>query len=396
MSMPRAAWEFVRNEAGETAGNDGNIAHFSGDRHSAIIRETIQNSLDAAQDLEKPVTVTFERVTLGRQDFGADQLAVAFNACLESGFVGERDKPAFVDARESLEKEAFDTLVIRDTNTTGASNLVAAGSAISMWEALTKSTGINEKPGDSGKMGSWGLGKNASFAASRFRTALYATAFQQDSSSAGAGRHLFQGKAVLASHRLRDELYNPNGYFGASGYEPLQDDDVPEMYRLEAPGTSIWIPGYAFGESWEDEARAAAIRSFFHAILRDKLRLKISGSTLNCENIRKFSCRDPKASRMLVAVSSEARAVKHFDRLGLCSVYVSKDVDGTTEGAKKHLTGLVRDAGMLLTDTRGRMGQIGQKLRIPRDWAPFAAVLHCDSQGKDCFCETVRILLTMR
>lgn len=254
-----------------------------------------------------------------------------------------------------------------------------------MWDALTKSSGINEKPGSNGKMGSWGLGKNASFAASRFRTALYATAVRKQAGSAGPSRRLFQGKAILASHRREDSLYNPHGYFGGTNYGPLQDDEIPKMFRLDETGTAIWIPGYAFGTTWEVEGRIAAIRSFFHAIQRDKLRLKFGSSTLNCENIRKFSHQDSKASRMLIAVSGKAQAEKHFDRLGHCMVYVAKDVDGTTDVARKHLAGLVRDAGMLLTHTRSRMGQIGVKLRIPRDWAPFAAVIHCDSQGRGSF-----------
>lgn len=315
MLRPGPEWQFVRNEAGEIASNDGNIAHFAGDRHSAIIRETIQNSLDAADDLREPVTVVFERITLRRHHFGAERLAAAFKACIESDYVGERDAAAFLDAKRDLERESIDTLAIRDINTTGASDQTAKDSGISMWEALTKSSGVNEKPGSSGKMGSWGLGKNASFAASRFRTALYATAFRQQpglSSPSSPDRWLFQGKAVLVSHRIDGILYNPVGYLGNRKFEPLRDNEVPEMFKLKSVGTAIWIPGYTFADSWEDDSVVAAIRSFFHAIERDRLRLEIGSVSLNCENIRKFSDRDSKTSRMLAVVSEKAQARKEL------------------------------------------------------------------------------------
>ena len=46
--MPKMTWQFPPNDAGEIEGpNDPGIAHFTDHRDVNLIRESIQNSLDA-------------------------------------------------------------------------------------------------------------------------------------------------------------------------------------------------------------------------------------------------------------------------------------------------------------------------------------------------------------
>ena len=49
--MSEFVWQFPRNDSNETEGpNDGGISHFTSNRLGNVIRESIQNSLDARAD----------------------------------------------------------------------------------------------------------------------------------------------------------------------------------------------------------------------------------------------------------------------------------------------------------------------------------------------------------
>ena len=78
-------WQFPRNEAGEHEGpNDAGITHFMNSRKDSVIRETIQNSLDARLDLSKPVKVKFEISRRAPSDFAVPSLIEALNAAVRS------------------------------------------------------------------------------------------------------------------------------------------------------------------------------------------------------------------------------------------------------------------------------------------------------------------------
>ena len=62
-------WSF-RPEGGADIGpNDPLHITFKGNPYYSIVREAIQNSLDAVQDPEKPVTVSFQYFELNRQEY---------------------------------------------------------------------------------------------------------------------------------------------------------------------------------------------------------------------------------------------------------------------------------------------------------------------------------------
>jgi hypothetical protein len=54
-------WRFPDNGGGLAAGfNDSSIDHFKGRRLSSLVREVIQNSIDAKLHNDKPVVVDFQ------------------------------------------------------------------------------------------------------------------------------------------------------------------------------------------------------------------------------------------------------------------------------------------------------------------------------------------------
>ena len=69
-------WYFTSNGNGQNTGlNDAGINTFSaGDNWvNSLVRETIQNSLDAVLDTEKPVEVEFRNFLMKKSDFPGNE-----------------------------------------------------------------------------------------------------------------------------------------------------------------------------------------------------------------------------------------------------------------------------------------------------------------------------------
>ena len=65
--MSKAKWYFPNNGGGLAAGfNDSSIDTFKGHRLSSLVREIVQNSLDACFMRTEPVTVAFNIVSIDK------------------------------------------------------------------------------------------------------------------------------------------------------------------------------------------------------------------------------------------------------------------------------------------------------------------------------------------
>ena len=196
-SMTDLVWKFPRNDSNETEGpNDGGISHFTSNRLGNVIRESIQNSLDARSDDSKPVRVEIALTALSKEAFGATSLEQSLSAAANSPHNDQPHSRQFKNGRKSLlQNGGIQTLCITDRNTTGADDIPREGNAPSKWESLTKSTGLSVKD-QPDAAGSFGLGKHAPFALTDIRTVLYSTAWKDD----GKLQLRFQGKTILVSH----------------------------------------------------------------------------------------------------------------------------------------------------------------------------------------------------
>ena len=189
-------WMFAENQDGAFQGpNESGIVNFAGDRATAIIREAIQNSLDARQG-ERPVSVSFERRMLDKSILATEDLLQHIEWSIESPFNDDENRPDFSYAKSLLGGgvEEITCLCITDSNTTGA--IDKEDDNISPWKALTKGSGFPRKTSNKAT-GSYGIGKFASFASTYLRTVLYSTAFKSN----GGLKHRFQGKTILVSYK---------------------------------------------------------------------------------------------------------------------------------------------------------------------------------------------------
>ena len=230
-----ANWIFEHNQLGATEGpNDPGIAQFTDDRMGALVRELLQNSIDARAG-DAPVIVDFEIVDAPIGSLAIDELRDAIEASIASDANDARHRKQFRRGSKlldtALKSGTIPCLVVTDRNTTGASDRYGERDR---WHNLTKSKGKSVKDSQ-GAGGSFGIGKHSAFVFTDLRTVFYSTAYQDG----GKLARRFIGKAILVSHR------NGNKHHGATGYlanswaaKPLEDGDVPagKPFRLDEPG----------------------------------------------------------------------------------------------------------------------------------------------------------------
>ena len=371
-------WLFPKNDSNETEGpNDAGITHFTNNRSANVIRESIQNSLDARGDESKPVSVQIELGDLKPSSFAVEELIEALEASSVSNHNDNAHSEQFKKGKELLRKSknSIKALSITDFNTTGATDELTLDGKPSKWEALTKSSGLSIKDQlDAG--GSFGLGKHAPFAVTDIRTVLYSTAW----SSGGQIRHRFQGKTILVSHEdKKGQKYRRTGYLGAENYRPLEDEEVPECYKLQSPGLAVHIPGYEPEEGWQEKSARSAIQNFFHAIVHKGLEVTVDGKRINNETLNEYrGILDDNTMGFIQASRLEPIATTYIADIGHISLRML--VHEKSQHSGRSLA-LVRDAGMMITDRPRDMSLAGLG-RFPPHWKSFCAIIECRSGGE--------------
>lgn len=285
--MDKYSWRFPQLNNGPEQGiNDGGIATFKGSKlYTYLAREICQNSLDAKADGEKTVIVEFNSLSLSKDQYSAlfalDQI---FADC--RSYWSERMEPRLErflsEAEKKLASDTIDFLVISDFKTTGLGGAKADRHQKSKWRALTHSNGVTEK--GKGSQGSYGIGKNAPFACSSFRTVFYNSYAQEDMVKA------FQGVARLVTH-----MENGEETIGVGFYQNVEtsmaifgEEDCPmrDLFKRDEYGTDVIIAGFKKTESWEEDIEKAVISNFFASIANEKLIVRIDGLEINSKNLK--------------------------------------------------------------------------------------------------------------
>jgi len=252
----------------------GGIAH-------ALLRETIQNTLDAKSGNNSQVKLElslFRNISIKNNEnfqFFFNGLDIHLKA--PNNGINDRPDP----------ESAFDFLVIEDFNTTGlegnperAENPDDGSSKENFfyfWRNYGRS-GKSEKD-----RGRWGLGKTVFSAVSRINTFFGLTIRESDH------RSLLLGQSVLKIHRFEDKTYMPYGRFGkfrdtvGEQYFPVPFEDtttiekfrsVFHLKRTTEPGFSIVVP-YPYQEITIEKLTEGVIKQFFYPIMSGSLSVKI-------------------------------------------------------------------------------------------------------------------------
>ena len=189
---------------------------------------------------------------------------------------------AYRNSLEVLESEYIPCLKIEDSGTTGLRGR--------SWDALTQQEGFVNKNG-AVHGGSYGIGKNAVFNLSSLYTVFYSTRYLDGR----RGREeRMQGKARLITHADpagSAEKLQHIGFYRCIDNQPVRGKRIPDAFRLEDPGTAVFIMGFNPGSAdWHAELLRSVFENFFYAIHHKMLVVEIQSSPsrpcINCWTMR--------------------------------------------------------------------------------------------------------------
>ena len=280
-------WKFETSSAGiEKQGiRDNDIQVFDQFRIPSVVRESIQNSLDAVLDDTLPVRVEFHYGDLNKAALiTLFAIEARVKACHEGDTLGSEDEEVLDEMISMIEKNPVTVpfLKISDFNTLGMQKDGA-------YNAFAFSRNINHKKDDTSG-GSKGMGKSAFFSNSYLRTILVSSLYAE------TGETLFQGIARLASHQLAGEHYYFKGFFGNDDFLPATTPPtglLHDNFSRTQPGTTLGIIGVWEDYSLEIETQfvKAVLKSFWLAILNKKLEVKINSLLVDYTNVYDLVCR---------------------------------------------------------------------------------------------------------
>jgi hypothetical protein len=270
------SWHFPERRRGEKLRNSTVGAFFTNEAINhpgeALIREGIQNSLDAADD--GPVEI---RVYLSGDECAvdADTLQPYLKGAWEHYRApgnGLSDVPSANDTCRFLVFEDFGT-----TGLQGDPGQDYQSTNKNPFYHFFRAEGTSDKSEQD--RGRWGVGKDVFLQASQVKTLFGATVRSDDA------RRLLMGMAVLGSHEVGPKRYLPDGYYGKLQEDrlvmPVEDhallDKFCRIFRVERarrPGLSVVVPWCKREITFEALVESVA-RNWFYPILNGGLTVAI-------------------------------------------------------------------------------------------------------------------------
>jgi hypothetical protein len=323
-------WHFV-NEGGTDIGpNDSVRQNFKGNPYYYIVRESIQNSLDAVLDKSKPVEVSFEFVKISKIEYpNLFKIEDHIDQCKEY-YSGDKHAERLFEKMTSFLNRSkngkslinVSSLKISDYNTIGMN--YEYGDQESPFYSFVRAQGKSSKRGSSSG-GSFGFGKGAYFNLSAINTVLASTKTQD-------GKHIFEGITRLTTHRdsLDRKLsafgqYN-NGKSKNSESVPVCDKgEIPDDFLREKVGTDFIIVGRREEKLEKMPMIKSVLNNFWLAIHNNKLSVKVNGELLNKDNL------DSKIAEYFGDEESDNASVNDYEKWNPRSYYKAVHYAGKNE-----------------------------------------------------------------
>jgi hypothetical protein len=368
-------WKFQTISAGiEKQGiRDNDIQVFDKYRIASVVRESIQNSLDAVFDDKMPVRVEFQYGHIYKDE--AQELFKIekhVKACLNGESKGSEDYQVLSDMVGKIRENSaiVPILKISDYNTVGM-HIDGA------YDAFAFSRNVNYKK-DETSAGSKGMGKSAFFSNSYLRTVLIS------SLDLKTGETLFQGIARLATHQLDDEDLYFKGFFGENDFQPLKSPlpgVLSDTFSRSEPGTTLGIIGVwePFSEEIKRQFISAIIKSFWLAILNKKLEVKVNYIKIDSSNVYDLCCEywpDYKGTKTGEKINPRQFMESYLGKVDHQKFEVSIDILG-----KVHLTlGKYPDFNGMISFFRKSNMLIETKSRGNPNHPGYAGVFVCEDE----------------
>ena len=375
----KPSWHFPPRAWGLDVIQDSSSTHFRDDPIPKLVREILQNSLDANdRDIDGPVEVEITERPIDRKIIGAAELQKHLESCLDrTKSENRRNVQSFYEnALETIQPPEIRCLQIVDSGTSGLT--------AKHWDSLVFQEGSVEKPGNA-PGGANGIGKNAVLNVSDLRTVFYSTRYV----NGREGRvEKLQGKATLMGHPNpydKNEDLQHVGFFSLAQGNPLLTTEIPDMFRLNNTGTGVFILGFnPKTEEWPTEITSAVIQNYFYAIHHKKLVVKVTDQAsetvlINHETIDWLFERESNASAAYhyyrTIRDKEPIATQPTGKIGPLGVYASI-------GNGPRRTAYINRNGMLITDSREQksnpIGPRGKSL-----WPDYTVVVTPETDRGD-------------
>lgn len=272
--MLQGEWRFPPNGNGMSDGiNNPGIATFTADDTgyiNSLVREIIQNSLDAVKDSDRPVIIEFKQFELPDELFpGVDRFKQILQCCLAEN-PKEGDVVQFFKTAIDCFGKSLKVLRISDFNTKGLEG-ADTGDYKSSWGRLVKCNGASNQNSTAG--GSYGIGKAVSFLCSDLRTVFYSSLDEHGIASTIGVSRLISFK----DPENEDRMTMGTGFFSKSeridailSLPPFEQD-----YIRNQSGTDIYIMGMSDAENLKEKLVEAVLDNFLVSIWANKLKVII-------------------------------------------------------------------------------------------------------------------------
>ncbi|MDI6732677.1 MAG: hypothetical protein QME51_02150 [Planctomycetota bacterium] len=262
-------WQFSELRPGQPERDPHETEFFKEDKAvDALVRESIQNSLDAKLPQSDNIRVRFTLFPIigKKKDNYFKEIENHYAICK---FPDE-------SLKNTIGRPHF--LLIEDFGTTGLDGKICRekpGEEIkSNYYSFWWQEGISEK--DRVSAGRWGLGKTVFPMCSGLR-AFWGFTIRNDDN-----RELLLGKSLLRCHLYDGRRYNYYGYFAGKGFEPIETENIINDFRNyfkitreREPGLSIIIPDI-IPEINTDAITRAVIMNYFYPVISGKLIVEVN------------------------------------------------------------------------------------------------------------------------
>lgn len=195
-----------------------------------VVREAIQNSGDAPQTPDEPVTVKFSHIVKRGEDLHQTIDLLDLRALSDRSGVLELPSGNILERLDDG-PESLSMLVIEDWNTIGLGGSLTRRSKESHFRNLLWELGYADKArSDSSTGGSYGFGKAVYSGSSKIRTIIAYSVFAPTEDTEGAHAR-FMGCAYFQDHVYGETSYNGRAFMGREPDEkglirPLEDDEA--------------------------------------------------------------------------------------------------------------------------------------------------------------------------
>lgn len=256
--------------------NESGINTFTDKVLESLVRETVQNSLDVVVDDSKPLHMSFNLKSIPTSNI--PNIDFFTNTAIpEAKLKWSHDSNAIKyldDYLLNLKQSKVSVLKISDFNTLGLEE--------NEWNALINDQGSSIKRGEDAG-GSYGIGKSAPFASSKFRMIFYETLLEN-----GSKKSIGVTNFLSYDFNLNNEIHTTEGtcYLGKEKREPMYKFGNLGFDERTKRGTDIYVIGFNQERDWEENIIKFALKNFMVALHDEMVTFDVGNTTVSKDSLK--------------------------------------------------------------------------------------------------------------